>query len=119
MFKAYLHVTKLTSNVDDRNKVTQLLHNRSFGKKITQSFEYEFLPENVKTLLQKMGLNCSMQGLASEAEKLYKDTGKPIISYRLNEDGTFPDSRVNDPYFFFLPGIYEIKYTKDHIDVFT
>ena len=119
MFKAYLHVTKLTSNIDDRNKVTQLLHNRSFGMKITQSFEYEFLPENVKTLLLKMGLNCSMQGLASEAQNLYSDTGKPIISYRLNEDGTFQDIHIEDLYYFFLPGVYEIIYTKDHIDVFT
>lgn len=44
----------------------------------------------------------------SEAVQLYNLKGFPIISYRVNEDGTFPHSHMSN-YFFLLPGVYKIE----------
>lgn len=117
-FKKYLHVTPMETGSSVAYRTTQLLHNSSYGKVINARIDYDSAPSALKELILKTGTICSSPSMFNIAKDLYKKHGKPIISYRINEDGSFTDGLLKSERYFFLPGIYEIIYSAKRVDDF-
>lgn len=117
-FKKYLHVTPMETGSAVTYRTTQLLHNSSYGKVIDARINYDSAPSSLQDLIIKSGVLCHSPSMFNIAKDLHKEHGKPIISYRMNEDGTFTEGTRRDAMYFFLPGVYEIIYSAKRVDDF-
>lgn len=118
-FEAYLVVTELEdSQKTHTSKVTQMLHHSHYGKKIDAVIDFDESPEALQDLITLQGMNCSSirNELKTLAIELYQKHKKPIISYRLEENGDFDSLHSPNIPMFFMPGMYKIMYTERTIE---